>query len=253
MTTISQIITEAYRESNNIAVGQVPTSAEQAEALNLFNRLLKSVFGNEAGDPFTIVSIGNNNITSTWYYNWPTIPNGWYPERNSRVIFNNTSAQTMALNPSPEDGERVAINDASGNFSTYPLTLLGNGRLIDGQTQVVFNTDNIVKEYLYRGDINTWMSVSDLSLTDSFPFPTEFEDFFIIGLAIRINPRNKQELDPQSVQEYKRLRTLFRARYSLTLPQRSEDGIVRTSGVKYPYYRNNYGLLNPNQRFYVGY
>ena len=31
MTLVSQIITEAYRESNNIAIGQTPTAAEETE------------------------------------------------------------------------------------------------------------------------------------------------------------------------------------------------------------------------------
>ena len=48
--TVSQIITEAYRESNNIPVGTVPTTNEQNEAVLIFNRLVKSMFGNEAGD-----------------------------------------------------------------------------------------------------------------------------------------------------------------------------------------------------------
>lgn len=253
MVLISQIITEAYRESNNIALGQTPEAAEQAEALLLFNRFLRSVFGNEAGDPFTPVSIGTNNVTNGLYYNLETIPSGWYPPRNSRVVFNNKVAQTLLLNPYPEDGERLAVNDASQNFSTYPVTVVGNGRLIDGTTQVVLNTNGIVKEYFYRADLNSWMSVSDLGITDTFPFPEEFEDLFIIGLAIRINPRNKQELDPLSLASYKRLRSMFRARYKQVIDTRPEEGILRTPNVPYLFYRNYGPYLNSNQRFNLGF
>ena len=253
MTTVSQIVTEAYRESNNIAIGQTPNTAEQTEGIYLFNRFLKSVFGNEAGDPLTPISIGNNNVVNSAYFNMENLPNGWYPPRNSRIIFNLTQTQTVTLNPYPEDGERFAINDASNNFATYNVTLQGNGRLIDGGTQVILNTNGTVKEYFYRGDTNSWMSVYDLTLADTFPFPVEFEDLFIIGLAMRINPRNKQEIDPQSIQAYKRLRSLFRARYDQTVEQRPEEALLRTAGVPYLYYRNYGPYLSSNQRFNMGY
>ena len=253
MTTVSQIITEAYRESNNIAIGLTPSAAEQAESLLLFNRFLKSVFGNEAGDPYTPIGIGNNNVINTTYYNLDQIPVGWYPPRNSRIIFNVTTPQTLSLNPYPNEGERVAINDASGNFSTYNLTVKGNGRLIEGSTQITLNTNGVVKEYFYRADTNSWMLVNDLGLGDTFPFPEECEDFFIIGLAMRVNPRNKQTIDPQSIQAYKRSRNLFRARYNQPVEQRPEEGVLRLPGTSYLYYRNYGPYLNANQRFNVGY
>ena len=253
MTIVSQIITEAYRESNNIAIGQTPTAAEQAEGLSLFNRFLKSVFGNEAGDPYVPISIGTHNVISPMYYTLTSLPTGWYPPRNSRIVFNNDTSQILNLNPYPEDGERFAINDASNNFATYPVTLNGNGRLIDGSTQVVLNVNGTVKEYFYRADTNTWQTINDLTLTDIFPFPVEFEDLFVIGVALRVNPRNKQEIDPQSVQAYKRLRSMFRARYSLNIEQRSEDALLRTPGIPYLYYRHYGPYVQTAQRFNVGY
>lgn len=252
MTIVSQIITEAYRESNNIGLGQTPDATEQSEGLYLFNRFLKSVFGNEAGDPLTPISIGNNNVTNSVYYNLEALPVGWYPPRNSRLMFNNKQAQTLNLNPFPQDGERLAIQDLSNNFATYPVTVNGNGRLIDGQVQLILNTNGVAKEYFYRADTGSWMSVLNLSLSDTFPFPVEFEDFFIIGLAMRVNPRNKQDIDPQSIKTYTRLRSLFRARYHQVLDQRPEEGLLRTPGVPYLYYRNYGPYLDNAQRFNLG-
>jgi hypothetical protein len=159
----------------------------------------------------------------------------------------------MYLTPYPEDGERFAINDASNNFATYPVTIYGNGRLIDGATSVTLNTNGVRKEYFYRADLNSWMNVVDLTLTDSLPFPIEFEDMFIIGLAMRINPRNKQAIDPQSVEMYKRLRSLFRARYSQSIEQRPEYALIRTPGVRHLYYRNYGPYITPDQRFNLGF
>lgn len=252
MVLISQIITEAYRESNNIAIGQTPTAAEQAEGLLLFNRFLRSVLGNEAGDPFTPIAIGNNNVQNSAYYNIENIPGGWFPPPNIRILFNNKSAQTLALNPNPDDGERIAINDASGNFSTYPVTVIGNGRTIDGATQVVLNTNSGVKEYFYRADTNNWATVNDLQLSDPLPFPEEFEDYFIIGTAIRINPRNTQQLDPQSMEAFKRLGKQFKARYNQDVEQKAEEGLLRTSGIRRSFFRLYGPYINGGQRFNLG-
>lgn len=250
---VSKIITDAYRESNNIAAGQTPNAVEQEEGLALFNRFLRSVFGNEAGDPLTPIAIGNNNVNTSGYFNLEVIPSGWYPPRNSRIIFNNTQSQTLTLNPYPEDGERFAVVDASNNWSLYSLTINGNGRLIDGSPQTTLNTDGGNKEYFYRGEIATWFNVSNLALDDYFPFPTEFEDLFVIGLAMRINPRNKQDIDPQSVQTYKRLLSRFRARYDQTVEQRPEEALMRTPGIPYQYYRNYGPYTDTSQRFNTGY
>jgi hypothetical protein len=49
LTLVSEIITDAFRQSNLVAVGTTPTTEETTEALRYLNRIVKSVFGNEAG------------------------------------------------------------------------------------------------------------------------------------------------------------------------------------------------------------
>jgi len=48
LTIASQLITDAYRKSNLLALGTEPTVEQQAEALRYLNRLFKSTIGNEA-------------------------------------------------------------------------------------------------------------------------------------------------------------------------------------------------------------
>lgn len=252
--TVSQIITEAYRESNNIPVGTTPTTNEQNEAVLIFNRLVKSMFGNEAGDAFETVNIGNNNVNLNTVYNYVVTPvNGWFPPVNSRLVFNNTVAQTIYLNPYPMDGERFAVQDASGNLSTYPVTLVGNGRTIDGSNTAVLNTNGLKREWFFRADLGDWQQVSDLTLASTLPFPTEFEDLFILGLALRINPRNGTPIDGQSVETYKRLRSLFKARYTLAIDQRAEEGLLRLLGERRASYPGRSDKNYSTQRFNSGY
>lgn len=253
MVTVSQIINEAYRETNLIPIGQSPSAVEQAEAVLIFNRLVKAVFGNEAGDPYTNFGIGNNNVVPGTIQSYDTIPtNNWYPPTNSRIIFNNTSTQTLNLNPAPIDGERLSIQDASNNFSTLPLTVVGNGRTIDGATSVSLNTNGLVQEWFYRADVHDWRTISNLTADSVLPFPVEFEDLFIIGLALRLNPRNGTQIDPQSISTYNKLQSKFRARYSLVIQQSPELALLRTSGVPYQIYRNIGRYMTTTQLFNSG-
>lgn len=231
MTLVSEIITDAYREGNLIPVTQTPTAVEQTEALRLFNRYVKSVYGNEAGDNLQSLAVGINNVQTSRsipVYNFSS-PN--FVPLNARLICNLQSPTTVNLHPDPQDGCRLCVIDSSSNFATYPLTIVGNGLKIDGATSVTLNTNGLNKEWFYRADLGSWTTVTGLTLTDTFPFPAEFEDMFTIGLAMRINPRNGVEMDQQTLLNYRRQQSLFKARYRQDIEQMSEDGIVRLSGT----------------------
>lgn len=229
MTIVSEIITDAYRENNTIPIGQSPSYEEQIEGLRIFNRFLWSVLGNELGDGFLTITVGRNGIVQPGY---DGVYNGWYPLGSTRFIFNNEKAESINLNPKPQDGERIAVRDASGNLATYPVTINGNGRTIGGQSQVVLNTTGLTAQYFYRDDIGDWQLVSSLQLDSTFPFPPEFEDFFIIGTSLRISPKNGSTLDPQSLEAYRRAKKQFTARYSPKLEQATEEALLRTTSVR---------------------
>lgn len=233
MTTIAQIITDAYRESNNIAIGQVPTLAEQVEGLSAFNRFYKSLLGGRANDGLTTLNIDDNNVEITYLDAVKTLESSWTPSSGFRFVFNNTSNKTLVLNPYPQDGERLIIQDVSNNFATYPVTVKGNGRLIEGSTQVVLNTNGEITEYFYRADTASWVKVSTLDVNDIFPFPEEFEDLFSIGIALRLNPRNSSITDNMSLIEFRRLKNMFKARYSQVVNIRPELALVRLSSTRY--------------------
>ena len=126
MTTLAEIIRSAYREGDLIPIARDPTPAEQAEALPRLQSLLASVLGNEAGEKLETLPIGNNNISAPLGYPaWQPLISWWAP-LNVRLVCNLTGATPINLNPMPEDGSRLAVQDMSGNFATYPLTLVGN-------------------------------------------------------------------------------------------------------------------------------
>jgi hypothetical protein len=146
-------------------------------------------------------------------------------------MFNLEQSTSLYLHPSPDDGTRFAVTDVSGNLSTYPVTVHGNGNIIESSSSVTLNTNSYTAEWFYRKDIATWKKYSPLSILDTFPFPQEFEDFFILSLAFRLNPAYQRALDPQSMTMYVRAKSMITARYSQTIPTRSEVGMLSPTKV----------------------
>jgi hypothetical protein len=257
MTLVSQIITDAFRLSNLLALGVTPTALQQEEALRYLDRLIKSVFGNEAGDPLVAFPIGRNNVSRpSGYPWWDTVPsNDWFVPKNTRVMLNvDTAGINLYLHPDPDDGSRFAAIDVSDTLGTYPITVHGNGRTIEDSLSITMDTDGFDAEWFYRADLGNWMKYSPLALEDNFPFPVEFEDYFVAMLALRINPSYGAAMDEQAGLVLSRSRTQFRARYTQNIPTGSELALVRMSkmSVDRDRWGNSYTLYNPNAMFTKG-
>lgn len=214
MTLLSEIIQQGYRDANIIPIGSTPTTNELAEGLKRLQVIIMSVLGMEGGEQLSAFPIGNNNVSQPSDY-VPDPP--LYLPINVRLVCNLSSAQTLYLNPLPQDGSRMAVIDASGNFATYNLTLNGNGRKVDGTTTDVLSTNSQSIQYFYRADLGDWKVISSLASSDEMPFPVEFDDMFVIMLAMRLVHRNAQKVSQESVLMMERSREQFRARYSQTI------------------------------------
>jgi len=240
MTLVAQIIKDAFRESNLISIGETPSANEQEEALRILQRFIRSLLGNSMGDPLTSYPIGRTNvITPSGFPIYSSPPGGdWFIPDNTRLVANLSSAVSIPLHPLPEDGARMAVIDTANNIDTYNITLQGNGRTIEGATSLTLDTVGLSAEWFYRADLGDWKRVSDLVLLDELPFPEEFDDVFIVFLAMRINPRNTIPLNSQSGMAYAKSLKEFKARYSQRKTIRSEIGLTRLSSNGR--YINNY-------------
>jgi len=253
MATVLQIITDAYRQSNLISIGVAPTSLQETEGLRYLNRIVKSVFGQEVGENLEAIPIGAAGISRpSGYPWWKTDPGGdWFIPKNVRLMLNLEQSTNFYLHPAPDDGSRFAVIDVAGNLSTYPVTVYGNGRIIESADSVTLNTNSYNAEWFYRADLATWKKYSPLAILDTFPFPEEFEDFFILSLAFRLNPAYQRAFDQQSLISFNKQKTAITARYSQNKFSASELGLTLPSFVGDK--RDRFYLHNPNDSFDKGY
>jgi hypothetical protein len=224
MTLVSSIITDAYRETNIIPMAGSPSTAQSTEALGRLNNLIQSVMGFEVGEDLTDLNYGGD-------YDQSTLIRDWVPD-DARLVLNLTAAVTLQLDPTPYEGQRVAVVDAGSNLATYNLILDGNGRNIEGAATLTLNTDDTTKHWMYRADTGNWVLIETLETTDQMPFPAEFDDFFITMLAMRINPRYGQSLAPETMERLRNTRSKIRARYS----KRRYDVVTDPGLVRREYY-----------------
>lgn len=214
MTLVSDIINRAYRETNVISIGASPTATETSEALSLLNSLILSTVGNEVADGLNDIIVGGTYDQST--YLSPSLPD------NKRMVLNLSSATTVKLDPYPFEGQRAALVDVSGNLSTNNLTIDPNGRKIEDALTLTLNTDGIDRQWLYRADTGNWVRITSLTTSDEMPLPIEFDDYFSIMLAIRLNPRHGAEINQETVSALKRMRSQINGRYRNPIQIRSD-------------------------------
>lgn len=213
MATASETITAALREGNLLGINATPSTAQQTEGLVRLNSLLLATVGNEAGEELRDFQVGG-------YYDQSQSFTEYLPE-NTRLVCNLEAGRTLKLHPQPYDGQRLAVADASGNFATNNLVLDGNGRRIEGAATLTLSTNEQARQWIYRGDLGEWKTVTELILTDDLPFPVEFDDYFTILLSMRLNPRYGQELQQGSAAWLDQMANRLESRYRK--PRRVQD------------------------------
>lgn len=257
MTTVTSIITSALRETNLIPLGVPATQPQLDEGFALLSTIVAGVLGNEAGENLNPFPLGQNGINSPKGYPWwsNTLPGNLYVPFNSRLMCNLTAPGLVNLHPKPHDGARMGVVDVSENFDVHPFTINGNGRSIEGEETMVYNTAGLNRQWLYREDLGNWVTVLPLDPAGDMPWPVEFDDMFIITLALRINPRYGQVIHPASAKALQDAQKKFSARYAQNTTQMpSEDGLLfMTHYNRFWGYGANRNYGDPNEFFNAGF
>lgn len=232
MTMTPDIITDAYRESNLLPIGASPTVPQAEEGLRRLNTIVSGVYGFEVGEPLEDWPIGLEGIIDEVCWEQAQ----WqYPPSNVRLIAASSTPQTVYINPNPADGALVGIIDPMNRLAAAPITLSANGRAIEnnGTGSVLLDTDGMVRIWIYRAERGQWLRLSELTgdVNEEFPFPREFDDFFITRLAMRLNPRYGRQMADASAAELLDVRNKLQARYrQLTTVYGDPGAAILTSG-----------------------
>lgn len=225
MTLVSSIITDAYRESNILALGKVPNTNQTTEALRLYNGLVGAIYGGDAGEQLNDWPLGNFGRESGEWDIPLSDRTVQRPPINRRLIALNEAALTVYLTVQPQDGARYGIADPFSRLESYPVTLDANGRTIENSATLVLDVDGTFREWFYRAELGSWVRLTDLVAADENPFPPKFDQMFIILLAMRLNPRYGRALDDQSIAVLKQGKREFIARYLQSQPLEIDDSL----------------------------
>lgn len=239
MTLVSDIIRRAYRENNVIAIGVTPTTEEATEGLEKLVSLVKAIYGNEIGEnlnPFPLGNFGRSTQSRI-----PFSENMLnYPPINATLIVTNELAKTVYMPVNPSDGSRISIIDPMSRLASVPVTLDGNGRAIEGNATLLLDTNGMNRTWFYRADLGNWVRVIGFTEADAFPFPEEFDDYFIITLAMRINPAFAISMDEQSVARLRQQKQQLVARYVQSAPLEAPADLSFMSRQSYETFANGW-------------
>lgn len=216
MTTIQELVTEAFRENNLVQVGDTPEGAEYLEAESLLLRYITSLFGTELGEPLTnvVLDASSDSITS-----------------NSRVVVGDSLPASITLSSNPADGEQFAVVDPRGLLAGLVVEA-GEGT-IEGAESVTLDTSASEYSWFYRADKADWSLVSPLSSESESPLPEEFDELLTLWLAIKIAPRTGAQTKPESIQAYQRVLKKFKARYKQGREASVESGLLNIPSSRY--------------------
>lgn len=212
MTTVAEIIEDAFRESQLLNELQSATPRQTEQALGRLQNVVSSAYGFEVGEELTDWPIGTEGLRAPFADGWVEFM--WQrPRINARMIAANAEPQTIYLPANPYDGSRMALIDPASRLAAAPITLDAQGRTIENAATFVADTDGLQKTWFYRADLGNWTPITPLTYANDFPFPSEFDDYFITSLAMRLNPRYGRTMTAESLAALQRSMTLLQARY----------------------------------------
>lgn len=235
--TTKQIIQRAYRTQNLIPVAKEPTTAEQAEALGLYQGMVSSLLGNDIGQLLDAWEAPPSPASQNpgRFPLYPQQPNQdnqqqvWRnPPPNVQIITNAGIGDPLYFPPSPPNGARMGLANVGLDYATYPLTLSGNGRLIEGAADITISANPTTPiMWFYRGDLANWVRVSELTLDSNSPLPDNFDEFLRALLFSRIAGANGKDVSADTAQIIKHGHRLLKTTYLQTNPGATFPGAWR--------------------------
>lgn len=234
MTLISSLITSGYREANMLPLSKAPTANQVTEALSLIQSIYTSSFGSVIGYRLADWTIQSVTVIFDPSSFPADLSGGFTVAPNSRLVCKLAAPATLLLNPYPQDGELFAVIDVGNNFAANALTLDANGRLIDGAATETLNVSGSRARWFYDATLGQWtklLTATTFLPTADIGVPGEFDDYWIIMLAMRLSPRYGRALTQETQTRLAMMHSQMTDRYNQT-SMRDPNSQAVPEGVK---------------------
>ena len=228
MSLTRDIVQDAMRESNLIALGAEPDAAQGQEAMRLLNRIVAGIFGNEVGENLNdwVIPGPYGLVTTPWLQ--------WLPPDIRLILGEGAGAQTFKLNPYPANGDRIQLIDSGSGFAANPVTLQVQAAQFEGSSSdYVADPNGFNQTWIYRDDTSNWARVLPVDPAGEFPFPEAYDDAFVQMLALRLSPRYQQQFSDESRIALQRNMNQLKAFYSRTRVTPSDLATIRLTQAGY--------------------
>lgn len=245
MTRVADIIKDAFYEAGLTTELQHATPTQTARAMTTLDSIIKFLYGTDAGEELNPWPLGNFGRADQSRMT-PSEQMLTYPPLNVRFVCTNENAITVNLPVTPSPGARFGVMDPFNRLSTAPITIDGNGRTVDGAANITVNTDGLNAIWFYGDDTGNWKKVTPLLITDDMPFPSEYDQMFIIMLAMRLSPVYGRNQSSVQAQFLKGFRQQFMARYIQEAPLQIDPSISFQSFQSYDNFAQSYWGLSTN-------
>lgn len=168
MATVRDIIKRSMRMLGVLSVGSEPSAAELADCLVAFNAMYIDLFGGGIG-----LRLTPKVLTQS------TEADGEYNYLASGVT------ATITLPQSPYRGQRVGVSDAQASLASAPVTVQGNGNLIEGSTSVTMSTNGEARTWYFEPGTG-WALEEELEAADIPPIDPRLHESLSALLAVRM-------------------------------------------------------------------
>jgi len=216
MTLLRDIIKDAYREANLLPIAEDLTAAQEAEGFNALTRIIDSSFANEIGEELHPVTDESVELL----------------QDNQILLLTPTSLTTYKFPKNPKNGSRISVVDSTRDSLTNPVTLDGNSKTIEGGLTATVNAESMSKTWFYNKATGNWTLLTPLSVSSESILPSRFDDYFIIALAMRLNPRNGAAIDQQSILRFREVKRKLQAEYRFSTKATVEDGLLNLTNLR---------------------
>lgn len=237
MTAIADILERSFFEAGLTTELQHATPTQTNNAMQTLATLIDFLYGTNAGEYLQPWPLGNFGRTTQSRMSLSEQMLRW-PQQNARLVAVNEEAITVYLPTDPSDGARIGIMDPLNHLAAAPVTIDANGRSIENVGNVVLNTNGTNRIWFYRGDLGNWVRIVPLVITDEMPFPSDYDQMFIIMMAMRLNPAYGRNVSSVQAQFLKEFRQQFVARYVQSAPLAINPEVSLTSRQSFNTYQD---------------